>query len=154
LLTTARQSYVQVEAHGVLDGLRVADIMTSELPAVARDITLEEYGQEITRTGRRAHLVVADGQLAGFMTVEALQAVPREEWSSTSVQAVMLSRDGLPWATPEESALELVERMRTANVDEMAVVNGGNLVGLVTRDSILRVVQARVGLGHLANAKR
>ena len=88
------------------------------------------------------------------MTVEALQAVPREEWQTTSVQAVMLSRDGLQWAAPEESALELLERMRNANVEEMAVVNGGNLVGLVTRDSITRVVQARMDLGHLANAKR
>ncbi len=154
LLTAARQSYVQVEAHGALEGLRVADIMTSELPSVARDITLEEYGQEVSRTGRRAHLVVSDGQLAGLMTVEALQAVPRDEWHTTSVQAVMLSRDGLQWAAPEEPALELLERMRNANVEEMAVVNGGNLVGLVTRDSITRVVQARMDLGHLANAKR
>jgi CBS domain-containing protein len=154
LLTTARQSYVQVEAHGALEGLRVADIMTSELPSVARDVTLEEYGQEVSRTGRRAHLVVSGGQLAGLMTVEALQAVPRDEWNTTSVQAVMLSRDGLQWATPEEPALALLERMRNANVDEMAVVNGGNLVGLVTRDSITRVVQARMDLGHLANAKR
>jgi Zn-dependent protease len=154
LLTAARQSYVQVEAHGALEGLRVADIMTSELPSVARDLTLEEYGQEAARTGRRAHLVVSDGQLAGLMTVEALQAVPRDEWHTTSVQAVMLSRDGLQWATPEEPALALLERMRNANVDEMAVVNGGNLVGLVTRDSITRVVQSRMDLSHLANAKR
>ncbi len=154
LLTTARQSYVQVEAHGALEGLRVADIMTAELPSVARDLTLEEYGQEVARTGRRAHLVISDGQLAGLMTIETLQAVPRDEWDTTSVQAVMLSRDGLQWATPEEPALELLERMRSANVDEMAVVNGGNLVGLVTRDSITRVVQARMDPGHLANAKR
>jgi Zn-dependent protease/predicted transcriptional regulator len=155
LLSAARQSYVQVEAHGALEGLRVADIMTAELPSVPRDITLEEYAQEVARTGRRAHLVVSsDGQLAGLMTVEALQAVPRDEWDMTSVQAAMLSRDGLQWAAPEESALALLERMRNADVEEMAVVNGGNLVGLVTRDSITRVVESRVDLGHLANAKR
>jgi Zn-dependent protease/predicted transcriptional regulator len=154
LLTAAKQSYVQVEAHGALEGLHVADIMTAELPSVARDMTLEEYGQEVARTGRRAHLVVSDGQLAGLMTIEALQAVPREEWNMTSVQAVMLSREGLQWATPEEPAVELLARMSSANVDEMAVVSGGNLVGLVTRDSIVRVVQARMDLGHLANAKR
>ena len=153
LLTAARQSYVQLEAHGALEGLRVADIMTAELPSVARDITLEEYGQEVARTGRRAHLVVSDGQLAGLMTIEALQAVPREEWNTTSVQAVMRSRDGLQCTAPEESATELLARMSNANVDEMAVVSGGNLVGLVTRDSIVRVVQARMDLGHLTAAK-
>ena len=148
LLTAARQSYVQIEAHGALQGLHVADVMTSELPSVTRDITLEEYGREVARTGRRTHLVVSDGQLVGLMTNAALQSVPRDEWGMTSVQAVMLSRDGLQWAAPEEPALELLERMRNANVDEMAVITGGNLVGLVTRDSILRVVQTRMDLGH------
>ena len=153
LLTAARQSYVQVEAEGALQGLRVADLMTADLPSVKRDITLEEYAQEVARTGRRAHLVVSDGQLAGLMTVQVLQSVPREEWAMTSVQAVMLSRDGLQWASPEEPALSLLERMRNANVEEMAVVTGGNLVGLVTHDSILRVIQARVDLRHLTAAK-
>jgi Zn-dependent protease/predicted transcriptional regulator len=153
LLTAARQSYVQVEAQGALEGLRVADIMSSDLPSVKRDITLEEYAQDAARTGRRAHLVVSDGQLVGLITVQLLQAVPREEWVTTSVQAVMFPRDALQWAAPEEPALSLLERMRNANVEEMAVVTGGNLVGLVTRDSILRVVQARVDLRHLTTAK-
>lgn len=154
LLTAARQSYVQVEAQGALEGLRVADIMTPELPSVKRDITLEEYAQEVARTGRRAHLVVSDGQLAGLMTIQTLRAVPQEDWGSTSVQAVMLPRERLQLAAPEESALALLERMRNTNVDEMAVVTGGNLIGLVTRDSILRVVQARVDLRHLTAAGR
>lgn len=154
LLTAARQSYVQVEAHGALEGLHAADVMTSELPSVKRDMTLEEYAEEAARTGRRAHLVVSDGQLAGLMTVQALQSVPREEWNMTSVQAAMLSRDGLQMASPDEPALQLLERMRKANVDEMAVVTGGNLVGLITRDSILRVVQARIDLRHLTAARR
>ena len=87
LLTAARQSYAQVNAHGTLQGLKVADIMSMELPTTPRDISLEEYAREVARTGRRMHLVVSDGQLVGFMTVEALQSVPREEWSMMSVQA-------------------------------------------------------------------
>ena len=154
LLTVARQSYAQVTARGALTGLRVADIMTSDMPTVARDISLEEYAREATRTGRRAHLVVSGGQLVGLMSVEALQAVPREEWPMMSVQAVMLSRDGLPLAAPEDSALDLLDRMRSANVDQMAVMNGGDIVGVVTRDSIQRVVQTRNDVGHVTPATK
>ncbi len=149
LLTAARQSYAQVAAQGALVGLRVSDIMTPEIQTVARDLTLEEYAHEAARTGRRAHLVVADGQLVGLMTFEALQAVPRAEWPNTSVQAAMLSRDRVQWAAPDEPALDLLERMRRAQVDQMAVVTGGSVVGLVTRDSILRVVQTRTEPGHV-----
>jgi Zn-dependent protease/predicted transcriptional regulator len=149
LLTAARQSYAQVEAQGALQGLRAADVMTSEMPTVGRDLSLEEYAQEASRTGRRAHLVVSDGKLVGLMRIEALQSFPREEWPSTSVQAAMIPRERLPWIAPEEPVLSVLERMRSANVDQLAVIRGDNVVGLVTRDSILRVVQARSELGHV-----
>lgn len=148
LLSAARQSYVQVEAQGALQGLRASDVMTSEMPTIGRDLSLEEYAREASRTGRRAHLVVSDGRFIGLMDLEALQAIPREEWPSTSVQAAMISRDKLPWTAPEEPVLSILERMRSANVDQLAVITGDNVVGLVTRDSISRVLQARSELGH------
>jgi len=148
LLTAARQSYQQVEAQGALQGLRAADVMTSDMPTVGRDLSLDEYSREVSRTGRRAHLVVSDGKLAGFMRVEILQAVPREDWPSTSVQAVMIPREKLPWTAPDEPVLSVLERMRSANVDQLAVIREDNVVGLVTRDSILRVVQTRTELGQ------
>ena len=67
----------------------------------------------------------------------------------TSVQAVMLSRDQLQSVSPEDSALDLLERMRRTNTDQMAVVKDDNVVGIVTLDSILRVVQTRNELGHV-----
>jgi Zn-dependent protease/predicted transcriptional regulator len=149
LLTAARQSYAQSETQGALQGLRASDVMTSEMPTVGRDLSLDEYAQEASRTGRRAHLVVSDGKLVGLMRIEALQSFPREEWSTTSVQAAMISRDRLPWIGPEEPVLSVLERMRSANVDQLAVITGDNVVGLVTRESILRVVQARSELGHV-----
>ena len=152
LLTAARQSYQQVEAQGALQGLRAVDVMTSDMPTVARDLSLDEYAREVSRTGRRAHLVVSDNKLVGLMRVEVLQAVPREEWPSTSVQAVMIPREKLAWIAPEEPVLSVLERMRSANVDQLAVIREDNVVGLVTRDSILRVVQARTELGHVAGS--
>jgi len=126
--------------------------MTSDMPTIGRDLSLEEYANEAARTGRRAHLVVSDGRLAGSMRIEALQAVPRQEWPYTSVQAVMIVRDKLPWTSPDESVLSVLERMRSANVDQLAVIRGDNVVGLVTRDSIIRVLQARSELGHVTGS--
>jgi CBS domain-containing protein len=123
--------------------------MTSEMPTIGRDLSLEEYAREASRTGRREHLVVSDGRFIGLMNLEALQAIPREEWPSTSVQAAMISRDKLPWTAPEEPVLSILERMRSANVDQLAVITGDHVVGLVTRDSISRVLQARSELGHV-----
>ena len=150
LLTTARQSRAQADARGALEGLRVADIMTAELPTVGREISLEDYAREILRTGRRAHLVVAHEQLVGLMTAEALHSVPQQDWDVTSVQAVMLPKEKLHWAGPEEPALSLLDRMRNVGMQQMPVIAGGSVVGIVTRDSILHVLQARGELSSLA----
>ena len=150
ILNAARQSRAQSDARGALEGLRVADIMTAELPTIGREISLEDYAREMMRTGRRAHLVVAHEQLVGLMTTEALHSVPQEDWDVTSVQAVMLPKDKLHWAAPEEPALSLLDRMRTIGMQQMPVIAGGSVVGIVTRDSILRVLQARNELSTFA----
>jgi predicted transcriptional regulator len=64
----------------------------------------------------------------------------------------MVMRDKLPWTSPDESVLSVLERMRSANVDQLAVITGDNVVGLVTRDSIIRVLQARSELGHVTGS--
>ncbi len=150
LLTAAQESYAQVAIRGALEGLRVGDIMSSEVPTVARDISLEDYGHEVLRTGRRCHLVMSDGQLLGLMSVHALNRVPREEWTVTSVQAAMLPREQIRWVAPGEPVLALLERMASEDINQMPVVADGQVVGIVTRDSILRVIQARTEMGRLA----
>jgi Zn-dependent protease len=150
LLSAAKQSQAQVEARGALEGLRVADIMTPEVHTVGREISLEDYAREMVRTGRRAHLVVAGDQLVGLVTAEALNSVPQQDWDVTSVQAVMLPKDKLHWAAPDEPALSLLDRMRTVGMQQMPVIAGGNVVGVVTRDSILHVLQTRHDLGAVA----
>jgi len=147
ILSAAKQSQAQAEARGALEGLRVADIMTPELHTVGREISLEDYAREMVRTGRRAHLVVAGDQLVGLVTAEALNTVPQQDWDVTSVQAVMLPKTKLHWAAPEEPALSLLDRMRTVGMQQMPVIAGGSVVGIVTRDSILRVLQSRHEVG-------
>jgi Zn-dependent protease len=150
ILSAAKQSQAQVEARGALEGLRVADIMSPDLYTVGREISLEDYAREMVRTGRRAHLVLAGTELVGLITAEALSAVPQQDWDVTSVQAVMLPKSKLQWAAPEEPALSLLDRMRTIGMQQMPVIAGGNVVGIVTRDSILRVLQSRQQAGSFA----
>lgn len=150
LLTAAQESYAQVAMRNSLRGLRAGDIMTEELPTVPRDATLEEYVHDLLRTGRRCHLVVGDGQLVGMMTVHALNRVPREEWPRTSVQAAMIPRERIHWTRPDEPVLSILERMQSEDINQMPVVLDSRVVGLISRDTILKVLQTRLELGELA----
>jgi Zn-dependent protease/predicted transcriptional regulator len=154
LLTAAQESVAQVAIRENLSGLRAADVMSHEVPTVARDISLEEYGAEVLRTGRRCHLVLTDDRLVGMMNVHTLNSVPRDEWPHMSVQAVMIPREKILWASPDEPLLGLLERLLASDVNQMPVVGSSasvdaHIIGMITRDSILRVVQTRAELGSL-----
>ena len=76
----------------------------------------------VLRTGRRVNLVTMDDRLVGLMNVGALSHVPREEWNMNSVQAVMVPREKILWAAPDEPLQRLLERLIAADVNQMPVV--------------------------------
>jgi Zn-dependent protease/predicted transcriptional regulator len=155
LLNAAQESVAQAAIRETLSGLRAADVMSHEVPTVGRATSLEEYGAEVLRTGRRCHLVITDDRLVGMMNVHTLNSVPRDEWAHNSVQAVMIPRERILWATPDEPLLGLLERLLSADVNQMPIVSGSDdgaaqIIGMVSRDSILRVMQTRSELGPLS----
>ena len=152
LLTAANASVQQVTIRETLAGLTASDVMSHEVPTIPGNMSLDEYSAEVLRTGRRVHIVTSDSRLVGLMNVAALNTVPRDEWDMNSVQAVMVPRDRILWAAPEEPLQRLLERLMSADVNQMPVVQHGddgsaNIVGMVTRDAILRVIQTRSELG-------
>ncbi len=151
LTTMARQSYAHATTQDALSGLKVEDLMMPEAPTIGRDLSLEEYSHELTRTKSRTHLVISDDHLAGLMTMDALRSVPPSEWAHTSVQAVMLPRDRVQWAAPEEPAQALMERMRQNHLQEIAVVSNDRVIGLVTLDSVGQALQIRADLNRAAH---
>jgi Zn-dependent protease len=155
LLNAAQETVAQAAIRETLSGLRAADVMSNEVPTVGRAISLEDYGAEVLRTGRRCHLVITDDRLVGMMNVHTLNSVPRDEWAHNSVQAVMIPRERILWATPDEPLLGLLERLLNADINQMPIVSGSDdgaaqIIGMVSRDSILRVMQTRTELGPLS----
>jgi len=125
LLNAAQASVAQVTIRGALSGLCAADVMSQEVPTIPANMSLEEYSNEVLRTGRRLHIVTMDDRLVGLMNVTALNQVPREEWNMNSIQAVMVPRDKIIWASPEEPLQRLLERLMAADVNQMPVVSHG-----------------------------
>ncbi len=152
LLSAAQASVAQVTIRETLTGLCAADVMSQEVPTIPGNMSLDEYSGEVLRTGRRVHIVTSGDRLMGLMNVAALNSIPRDEWNMNSVQAVMVPREKILWAAPEEPLQRLLERLVAADVNQMPVVNhmeegSANIVGIVTRDAILRVIQTRSELG-------
>jgi Zn-dependent protease/predicted transcriptional regulator len=150
LLSAAQESYTQVALRNMLSGVRAQDIMTSDVPTVPRDMSIDEYVHEVLRTGRRCHVAMAGSEPVGLVTLAAARSVPRNEWQTMSVQAVMHPVDQIHWAAPEEPALGVLQRMQTQDINQMPVISDHHIVGMISRDTILRVLQTRLQLSHSA----
>jgi Zn-dependent protease/CBS domain-containing protein len=150
LLSAAQESCAQVAIRNTLSGVHAADIMTQDVPTVPRDLSLENYVHEVLRTGRRCHVVTGNGNPVGLVTLHAAQEIPPDGWPNTSIQAVMRPVDKIKWASPREPVLSILERMQAEDINQMPVVDDGRVVGMIARDSILRVLQTRLQVRHLA----
>jgi predicted transcriptional regulator len=65
----------------------------------------------------------------------------------------MLPREKIRWVAPDEPVLSLLVRMQSDDINQIPVLAGsppGKVVGIVTRDSILRVIQTRTEVGEHA----
>jgi len=150
LLEAARESFAQVAIRDTLADVRAEDIMVRDIPTVTRDISIDEYVHEVLRTGRRCHIVTGAGLPVGLVTLQSAKSVPREQWSNTSVQAVMVPMAKVQRAAPGDLALSILERMQSEDINQMPIVSGEHIVGMIGRDAILRVLQTRLQAGHLA----
>ncbi|HKQ87185.1 MAG TPA: site-2 protease family protein [Candidatus Acidoferrales bacterium] len=148
LLSAAQETYIQNSIRSALTGMSARDIMNPEVPTVARDMSLEDYAHEVLKTGRRFHIVTGMGEPVGLVTLHTVQKVPREEWASTSIQAVMHPVKDIHWASPDESALGVFERLMRENVSQMPVLSNGHIIGVIGRESLLRALQMHETLGH------
>ena len=149
LLEAARESTAQTNIQHALVGVRAEDIMTKDVPTLSRASSIDEFIHDVMRTGRRAYMVVNGDDIVGLVTVAGARAVPREEWSTTSVQAVMLPTESIHYASPDEPALTVLQRMQTEDINQMPVMSSGHVLGMIGRDSILRALQTRAEAGRL-----
>ncbi len=149
LLEASRSSYAQV---GIVSGLRdhrVADIMESNCTQVEGYLSLRDFVDHyLLHSGSRCFVVAQNNHVAGIVTPNEVRKVSRENWDQTSVQSVMRPLGDLRTVPPDMPALKAVELMNRENLNQLAVVSDGNLLGIFSRGQILRFLQLHSGMGE------
>jgi len=131
-----------------LSGLVAEDIMTRDCPTVSGRMSLAELVQEhILKTGQRCFVVAEGSRLDGLVTLHQIKAVPQSRWTDVSVEEAMTPLAKLRLVAPETPVLEVLQAMKGEDINQVPVAKGGQLVGMLTRDHILRVLSAKMELG-------
>ena len=150
LWSAARSEESQVLMRGALSGLRVADLMSHDPATAPGWITVDEFMRSYV-PGRHATaypIKTFDGALDGLVTVTRLAKVPPEERHLKRVRDVGTGMDAVAKASPGEPVTAVLERMSPADEGQMLVIDGGQLVGLLSPADIARAVRGAPSRGR------
>ena len=148
LIQAAQSGYQQVLVRQLLADVKVGDVMTREVDRVPADCTLEEVVHEhVMMRSHPAYPVFDDGRLMGLISLQDIRHVPREQRYHVTAREVVPALSETQTIAPEVEVWEALGRMLTSNQGRLLVLDDGNMVGIISRTDILRVMRARMELG-------
>lgn len=148
IMQAGTASVAQASLRQALDGLRVRDVMATEVRAVPATATLhdliEHYFIRYTYGG---YPVVKDGRVVGLVTLHELRDTPVEARATTHVERVMVPLDARLVVDPETPVIDALNRMVTGRAGRLVVLERDRLAGLITANGIVHLTQIRSALG-------
>lgn len=148
-LLNAAQSYQQqVEAKEELSGVTVGDLPLADVDGVTPEMTVQTLVDEhLLRRSENILPVIADGKLLGVAGIHEVQTVPREYWPYTTVGEIARPVSSDEIVGDNDDAWDAITRLGQANCECLMVVHEDSPRGMLTRESIMRWLRMRRGLG-------
>jgi len=147
LLAAAARSRRQAVLLEALKKIKTQDIMTREYSLASPKLTISQLIHDyILVSGQRYFAVADDGKLQGIVTMSDIKRVPKKHRGS-HIDKIMIPPSELKTAHPQQSAASLLGQMDELGIDQMPVLEEDKVVGIVSRDSLIRFAQTRAELG-------
>jgi Zn-dependent protease len=146
LATGARTLDKRIALERLLRGATVADATRAEVPRLDPGLTVDTFADRFEGPDGQSCLpVVDDGQVVGVIGARRLKRLGRRRFAATRAADVMASPPAAPLLAPGDDLWTAVELMNRLGYDGLAVVDDGELAGVVTRESIGVLIARRSG---------
>lgn len=147
LLSAAQSVQAQSRLEEVFKGVTVEQVMNRDFITVPANISVQRLVDEyMLPRGLRSVMVMQGEWFAGLVSLSDIGRLPREEWEHTLVGLVMVQADKLHIVSPWQNVLDVLPLMNGVNVNQLPVVQDGKLLGILTREAVLRSFEIRRSL--------
>ena len=144
VVSAATAEEQQARLGGRLAGVKVGQVMAVRPTVLDGNLTVADFIAQVALTHQYSTYPLVDpyGRLTGLVTLNRVRAVPPELRATTRLQEIACPPSEVPTARPEESLVELLERMNGC-ADGRAVVvdDAGRVVGVVSASDVARSLQ-------------
>jgi Zn-dependent protease/CBS domain-containing protein len=139
LNNAARVSYEQLIVRRALEGVPVTSIMSRGVATVPPELSIDALVHEhLMGTDQQAFPVIGGRGLEGLVCLEDVRKVSQNAWSGVAVREIMTPTSDLTTVTPDADAQRAMEALTRRDVNQLPVMDGGKLLGLVRRRDLLK----------------
>ena len=147
LFGAAKMGYENVLLRDAMSGSRVGEVMS---PA----ITINDVGMTLDRAIDRYFFhyhhssfpVMQKGKLAGMLNLARIKQVPREDWHKITVGQCLEPMDPLTVVRAGDKTINILRRLAEHANEHFMVMQGEQIVGIITRVDIMKLLKLKVDL--------
>lgn len=131
-----------------LENVKVSQIMQRDFQHAPSLVPISRLVEEYFLShDQDAVLIEENEQQRGIITLREIASIPQRLWRYTSADRAMIPFDRLKQINPDANIYDAMNKMEVAGAKQIAIVEGGHFIGLLSRDRILRYLRARSALG-------
>ncbi|MEO7118287.1 MAG: site-2 protease family protein [Candidatus Limnocylindrales bacterium] len=147
LHAAASSTQAQVVIDTRLKRVLVGEVMRPDTTAVSPDLSVERLIDDVLLAGNRRAVPVAIGdRLIGMVTIGDLMTLPHDQRRTARVGDIMGGRTGVVTISPADTVASAIEVLGKHEFEQLPVVQGERLVGILTRADVMRQLQLREAL--------
>ena len=134
-LQEAREELLRLLPETIRPSITVAQIMSRGVQVLTPEDTIAEAAERMRRTGHEGYPVVVAGRVIGLLTRRAVDRALQFKMADARVTQVM--KAGSVTVSQEDSVARLQRLMIESNWGQIPVVEGDQVVGVVTRTDLI-----------------
>ena len=137
----AGQEATMVKYSQLLDGVTVADAMSSPVTYISPGSSVDSVVQAMYNTKHLGFPVIENNTLIGVVTLHDINTISSIDREAMIVRDVMTKDPAT--LTPEAPLTDALKLMSTMNIGRVPVVKDGQVEGIVTRTDILKFLELK-----------
>ena len=148
LRQAAESGYQRVLIRDILSGMKVKELMSSNVVCVGSDLSIQELVDEFFLKHRFISYPVCErGKLLGIVTLNSVKQIPRERWKEEKTKTATQEVPENFILRPEQDAVEALEKIITSDLGRLPVVKDGEIVGILSRRDVMNLLTIKTDLG-------